>query len=126
MSHDFVFAAGDCAAIEGHSRPKAGVWAVRAGPPLAANLRRAAKGERLRAWRPPEGRAARFMGLGDGSALAWRSGLAVAGKPIWHWKDYIDRRWMRKMPRADGGDAGLPVTLMRCGSAAAPRSAPRS
>ncbi|MGA8193771.1 MAG: FAD-dependent oxidoreductase, partial [Acetobacteraceae bacterium] len=27
VSHGFVFAAGDCAAIEGNARPKAGVWA---------------------------------------------------------------------------------------------------
>ena len=94
VSHDFVFAAGDCAAIEGNPRPKAGVWAVRAGAPLAANLRRAARGRALRRWRP-QSDALAILGLGDGRALAWRNGVAVSGRAVWRWKDWIDRRWMR-------------------------------
>jgi selenide,water dikinase len=94
VSHGFVFAAGDCAAIEGNPRPKAGVWAVRAGRPLADNLRRAARGRALRRWRP-QSQALVILGLGDGRALAWRNGVAVAGRPVWLWKDWIDRRWMR-------------------------------
>ena len=42
-SHPFVFAAGDCASIQvgnGKSPPKAGVYAVRAGPILIQNLTR--------------------------------------------------------------------------------------
>lgn len=94
VSHDFVFAAGDCASVQGKPRPKAGVWAVRAGAPLADNLRRAARGRRLRRWRPQPD-ALSILGLGDGRAVAWRSGVAVSGRLIWLWKDWIDRRWIR-------------------------------
>jgi selenide,water dikinase len=94
VSHDSVFAAGDCAAIEGHPRPKSGVWAVRAGVPLAANLRRAARGGTPRRWRP-QSEALAILGLGGGRAVAWRNGLAVSGSLVWRCKDWIDRRWMR-------------------------------
>jgi selenide, water dikinase len=116
VSHGFVFAAGDCAAIEGNGRPKAGVWAVRAGPPLADNLRRAARGRPLRRWRP-QSQALVILGLGDGRALAWRNGVAVAGRPVWRWKDWIDRRWMRMYQKPMARMvAGGP---MRCGGCGA-------
>jgi selenide,water dikinase len=116
VSHDFVFAAGDCAAIEGNPRPKAGVWAVQAGRPLADNLRRAARGRRLRRWRP-QSQALVILGLGDGRAVAWRNGIAAAGKPIWRWKDWIDRRWMRmyQQPMAPMATSDA----MRCGGCGA-------
>ena len=91
--HDFVYAAGDCAAIEGAPRPKAGVWAVRAGPVLAANLRRAAHGRRPRAWRPQK-EALAILGLGDGRAVAWRNGLALSGRIVGWYKDWIDQRFL--------------------------------
>jgi len=47
-----VFAVGDCAAMIGSPRPKAGVFAVRQAPVLHANLRSALTGGRLRAFRP--------------------------------------------------------------------------
>ena len=116
ISHDTVFAAGDCAAIDGNPRPKSGVWAVRAGPPLAANLRRAARGRALRRWRPQTDALA-ILGLGAGRALAWRNGVAAAGRATWRWKDWVDRRWMRmyQQPMAPmtGDDP------MRCGGCGA-------
>lgn len=95
VSHRGIFAAGDCAAIRGAARPKAGVWAVRAGAPLADNLRRAAQGRRPRRWHPQR-TALAILGLGDGTAIAWRNGLAFSGTTAWRWKDRIDRRWMAR------------------------------
>ena len=93
LSHPQVFAAGDCAALAGAARPKAGVWAVRAGAPLAENLRRAAAGLALRPWRPQQDALA-IIGLGQGRAVAWRGGLAWEGRLAAWWKARIDRRWM--------------------------------
>ena len=116
ISHGDVFAAGDCATVVDNARPKAGVWAVRAGAPLADNLRRAARGQALRRWRP-QSQALVILGLGSGRALAWRNGVAMSGRLIWSWKDWIDRRWMRmyQQPMAQMAD-GDP---MRCGGCGA-------
>ncbi len=100
--HDVVFAAGDCASIVGAPRPKAGVWAVRAGPRLAGNLRRAARGLRPRPWRP-QAEALAIIGLGHGRALGWRNGVAVSGRLIAWYKDWIDGRFLRRY-----APAGLP------------------
>jgi selenide, water dikinase len=113
VSHDFVFAAGDCAAL---GRPKSGVWAVRAGKPLAENLRRVARGEQPQAWKPQRDALA-ILGLGNGKAVAWRNGITVAGRSVARLKDWIDRRWMRmyknmRMP-VD------PTADMRCGGCGA-------
>ena len=122
ISHKFVFAAGDCAALEGSPRPKAGVWAVRAGAPLAENLRRAATGRPLERWRPQRDALA-ILGLGHGRAVAWRNGLSLQGRKIGWLKDRIDRRWMSMYSgHADAGRSGR----SRCAAAAAARRwAPR-
>ena len=116
VSHPFVFAAGDCAAVEGNPRPKSGVWAVRAGAPLAANLRRAAERRPPRQWRPQR-EALAILGTGGGRAVAWRNGIAVSGWLVWRWKDAIDRRWMRMYQRL----RPMPMLAeqMRCGGCGA-------
>lgn len=93
-SHADVFAAGDCAAYA-DQRPKSGVFAVRAGPPLAENLLRALRGEPGLPWRPQR-RALYLVSVGEGYALGAWGPLAWWGRWVWHVKDNIDRRFIAR------------------------------
>jgi len=90
-----VFAAGDCAAMTGHRLEKAGVFAVRMGPPLAENLRRVITREEPQRYRP-QTRWLALISTGDRHAVASRGAFFARGDWIWRWKDWIDRRFMRK------------------------------
>lgn len=100
LSHDNVFAAGDCASIAGHPRPKAGVYAVRAGPPLADNLRRTLAGAPLRRYRPQR-HALALISTGERLAVATWNGFALRGAWAWRWKDWIDRRFVARYHAPD-------------------------
>lgn len=95
-----VFAAGDCAALVASPREKAGVYAVRAGPPLADNLHRLARGVALKAWRPQRRHLA-LISTGERYAVASRGIFKAEGAFLWTIKDWIDRRWMRQYQNVD-------------------------
>jgi selenide,water dikinase len=123
-----VFAAGDCAALTASPREKAGVYAVRAGPPLADDLRRRARGEPLKAWHPQRQHLA-LISTGERYAIASRGALKAEGVWLWRLKDWIDRRWMRMYQDVDAMTARMAakpsageaasIDEMRCGGCAA-------
>ena len=93
-----LFAAGDCAASE-PPLPKAGVHAVRQGPVLARNLRAALDGHPLESYRPQRDALA-LLNLGDGRALGTKWGVSFEGRLGFALKDWIDRRYVRRMRMA--------------------------
>jgi len=103
-SHGEVFAAGDCATIEGAAYPKSGVYAVRQGPVLAENLRRALLGEdnggsgsgsALLAYTPQKNALA-LISTGERHAIASWGALSFHGNWVWRLKDRIDQAFMNK------------------------------
>jgi selenide,water dikinase len=93
-----VFAAGDTIAFAPRDLPKSGVYAVRAGPVLADNIRRALTGRPLRRF-SPQREALYLVSTGERHAVGTRNGLEVEGAWVWRWKDWIDRRFMRRFNR---------------------------
>ncbi len=103
IGHPALFASGDCGLIAADPRPPSGVWAVRAAPVLAENLRRclAEPARPLRPWRP-QARALQLLGdggwqAGGPRALAFYGPVALGPSAwIWHWKQRIDRAFMAR------------------------------
>ncbi len=128
-----IFAAGDTIAFGGRDLPKSGVYAVRAGPVLANNMRRSLTGRPLGKFRPQR-EALYLISNGERHAVGTRNGLVVQGAWVWRWKDWIDRRFMRKFnvlpemarppqaqsPLADRAAlAEISALAMRCGGCGA-------
>lgn len=96
ISHPQVFAAGDVATMVNHSRPKAGVFAVRQGKPLFENLQRALQRKRLKSFIPQK-KFLILIGTGDERAIASRGIIGFGPhRLLWRWKDRIDRKFMDK------------------------------
>ena len=139
-SHDSVFGAGDAAHVINHARSKSGVFAVRQGRPLARNLRRAALGQSLRSF-VPQRHFLNLISTGPKYAVASRAGWSLEGGWVWSWKDWIDRRFMRRfnelpamldppppeMPSGldtDEANAVAAAAAMRCGGCGAKIASP--
>jgi selenide,water dikinase len=135
ISHPNIYAAGDVSTMVNYPRPKSGVFAVRQGKPLARNLRRALIGRNPLPFRPQK----LFLSListGDKYAVASWGKMSAKGSRIWKWKNWIDRRFMKKyndLPEMkEGAKSDLPKGLapeevvkeisaiaMRCGGCGA-------
>ena len=94
-SHPDVFAAGDVASRVDVSRPRSGVYAVRAGPPLEANLRLHVGGGSLQPYLP-QARSLNLLACGNRSAIASWGEWSVQGGWVWRWKNKIDRDFVAR------------------------------
>lgn len=91
-----LFAAGDCATLaSAPEKERAGVYAVRAGPILLANLRKRLAGRPLESHRP-QSDYLRLLNLADGTALGSKWGLALQGRSVAWLKDRIDRGFVSR------------------------------
>lgn len=134
VGRDDVFAAGDTIAFDPAPIPRSGVYAVRAGPVLADNIRAALTGRTLRPYRPQRD-ALYLVSTGARHAVATRNGLVAGGAWAWRLKDWIDRRFMRRFrelpematPRAGAASPladkaalrDISAIAMRCGGCGA-------
>ena len=134
VSHSDIFAAGDVASVTDYPRPKSGVFAVRQGPPLYKNLKRALTGRSLKK-HVPQVSFLSLISTGDKYAVVSRGALALEGAWAWKLKSYIDCKFMRKyseLPEMNDDNAEIKSELagadtlaeisaiaMRCGGCGA-------
>jgi len=96
VSHPEVFAIGDCATLRDSPHPKSGVYAVRHGESLIANLRRLFAMQPLEPY-VPQKHALLLLSCGARYAIAQRGNWGAQGRSLWWLKDRIDRQWMRSL-----------------------------
>lgn len=110
-SHPEVFAAGDVTGVRG------GLWAERAGPPLALNLRRQVAGGTLAPWAPSARVPLTLLSDGAQRAVAAWGPLAADAACLGRWKDRRDAAFGAALPHPGAGAAAGRTT-----AAAAPGS----
>jgi NADH dehydrogenase FAD-containing subunit len=94
-SHANVFATGDVIVRDDAPHPRSGVFAVRAGPVLAANLRAHVAGGTLQGFHPSP-RSLNLLATGDGRAIASWGAWSAQGRLMGWWKDRIDRAFVAR------------------------------
>lgn len=93
-SHPDIWAAGDTSFFRPHPLEPAGVFAVRAGPVIADNIRHFSRGEPLSAFHP-QSDYLKLVSLGRRNAIAEKFGFTLEGGWIWNLKKSIDFSFLR-------------------------------
>ena len=95
VDHDRIFAVGDTGTIQEEPTLKAGVFAVRQGPVLWDNLRRAIWKRPLVNY-VPQKRFLKLVNTADGKSIAEYGSITRYTRWAWRIKDRIDSRFMVK------------------------------
>ena len=112
--HPTLFASGDCAVISTEPRPASGVWAVRAGRPLATNLEAACNGKALRPWQPQR-QALQLIGTHQDAAwVRWGRWQLGPSRLLWRLKQRIDRAFMAGFQRPASMADAAPMACRGC------------
>jgi selenide,water dikinase len=103
LDYPWLFASGDCASIQNQPRPASGVYAVKAAPILATNLKRQLEDRPLKSWKPQQ-RALQLVGTHTPNQqnTAWaKVGTTLLGPNpwLWRWKQHLDNRFIQSFQR---------------------------
>lgn len=102
--HQNVFSVGDVAAFLPRKLPKSGVYAVRQGPVLSQNIRHLVAGEELGRY-TPQREALYLVSTGERHAIGTRNGVVLEGDWVWTFKNWLDRRWLRRYQQTSAPSA---------------------
>ncbi len=91
-----IFAAGDCCHFNPKTLPKAGVFAVRQGPVLAANIAALIRGASKLSSYKPQRHFLKILVSGESRAIASYRSFAFEGFLAWKLKNWIDLRFMKR------------------------------
>ena len=130
VDHPGIFASGDCAVLaDGPAVPRAGVYAVRAGPILVHNLLVARERQQHIPYRPQKTYLA-LLNTCDGGAIGTKGSWVWEGRWLGRLKHWIDSQFVQKFqvldasgvpsPRFERGMPPMdPELEMECGGCAA-------
>jgi NADH dehydrogenase FAD-containing subunit len=90
-----ILGGGDCISLEERPLDRVGVYAVRQGPILFHNLAAHLCGEPLKTFIPQK-HYLLVLNLGDGTGLAMWRGIVFHGRWAFRFKDWLDRRFIRR------------------------------
>jgi NADH dehydrogenase FAD-containing subunit len=95
VAYPEIFGGGDCISFEKRPLDKVGVYAVRQNPVLYYNLMAALEDRSLQAFQPQDTYLL-IYNLGNNTGIFYRGNWVWKGRFVFHLKDYIDRKFMRK------------------------------
>jgi NADH dehydrogenase FAD-containing subunit len=95
VAHPEMFGGGDCISFAEPPLAKVGVYAVRQNPILYHNLLAALEGREMRTFMPQKDYMLIFN-MGNGRGILWKKNFIYEGRMAFLFKDYIDRKFMRK------------------------------